>query len=121
MNSTRTVTIMLLIPFSLLTGYALFQVGYQGIFWHLIGSPAGWQILADLSIALIMPLTVMAIDSRATGRTLWPWVVITLLAGSFGPLLYFSFSSKERMMAFFQTIQDRANATTDHRIPSRRG
>lgn len=97
MNSRRSLAIIALIPFSLLTGYALFQVGYYGIFQHLIDGPAGWQIFADLSIALFMVLSVIFKEAQAKGRTLWPWVVVTLLAGSFGPLLYYAFhASKQR-------------------------
>jgi hypothetical protein len=27
-------------------------------------------------------------DARATGRNPWPWIVMTLVMGSFGPLIY---------------------------------
>ena len=88
MEMRRKLAIALLIPFALLTLYALARVGYAGIFEHALAGPAGWQIFTDLVVALVLILVWMIADARRTGRNPWPWIVLTLLLGSFGPLLY---------------------------------
>jgi hypothetical protein len=93
--SRRTLAIVILIPFTLLTVYAIAEVGYIGIFDYHRHSPAGWQVITDLVIALVLLLTWLVPEARRTGRNPWPWVVITLLAGSFGPLLYLVFTSRQ--------------------------
>jgi len=45
-------------------------------------------VLVDLVIALTLVLVWMWRDAQATGRNVWPWVLLTLVAGSFGPLGY---------------------------------
>ena len=45
-------------------------------------------MLLDLVIACLLISSWMVIDARANGRNPWPYVAITLAAGSFGPLLY---------------------------------
>jgi uncharacterized membrane protein YfcA len=47
------------------------------------------QIFADLVIALSLVMVWMWRDAKNTGRNVWPWIIATLVAGSFGPLLYF--------------------------------
>lgn len=89
--SRRTLAIIILIPFTLLTAYAVHKVGYIGIFDYHRHSPAGWQVIADLVIALVLVLTWLVPEARKAGRNPWPWVVATLLLGSFGPLLYLVF------------------------------
>lgn len=84
----RTLAIIVLIPFTLLTVYAVAQVGYIGIFDYHRHSPAGWQVFADLVIALLLVLSWLVPEARRAGRNPWPWVVLTLFLGSFGPLLY---------------------------------
>lgn len=84
----KTVLLLVLVPFSALSAVALWQHGYVGIFTYQFQSWAGAQVLADLVIALGLFIAWMWRDARRTGRNPWPWLVLTLLAGSFGPLLY---------------------------------
>jgi drug/metabolite transporter (DMT)-like permease len=90
--SRRTLALVLLVPFGLLTVYAVMQVGYVGIFDYPRHSPAGWQVFADLVVALVLVMVWMVRDARRLGRNPWPWVVGTLLTGSISPLLYLATS-----------------------------
>ena len=74
--------------FLALTAVAVWQHGASGILELALGSFAGAQLLVDLVIALSLFLVWMWRDAQANGRNPWPWVVLTLVAGSFGPLLY---------------------------------
>jgi hypothetical protein len=84
----RPLLILILVAFSALTALALWQHGLRGIFEPLFASTAGLQVFVDLVIALSLFLVWMWHDARRTGRSPWPWIVLTLLTGSFGPLLY---------------------------------
>ncbi len=92
MTTKRILALVILIPFTVLTLYALQQVGYVGIIDYHRHSPAGWQVFTDLVIALILVLSWMIPEARRAGRNPWPWVVVTLFLGSFGPLLYLLFA-----------------------------
>lgn len=88
----RTVLLVILglvtLDFTVLSGYVLLQHGYLGIWEYQFASPAGWQVLADLVIVCTLAMAWMVDDARKTGRTMWPYLLLTLTAGSFGPLLY---------------------------------
>jgi len=84
----RILIVLTLILFGALTAAALWQHGYFGIFAPHFQTFGGAQVLADLVIALVLVMLWMWNDARATGRNVWPWIVVTLAAGSFGPLLY---------------------------------
>lgn len=86
----RTLARILLVPFLLLTGWASLDGGPQEILLYQTRSPAGWQVLIDLVIALLFVLTWLVQDARRTGRNPWPWVVATFLTGSISPLVYFA-------------------------------
>ena len=60
----------------------------QAFFAHQFQYAAALQVLADLGLAQALVLTWLWRDARAAGRNPVPWVVLTLAAGSFGPLLY---------------------------------
>lgn len=92
MINRRTLAIIVLVPFTLLTAYAVQQVGYIGIFDYQRHSPAGWQVLVDLVIALVLVLSWLIPEARRAGRNPWPWVLVTLFLGSFGPLVYLVFA-----------------------------
>jgi hypothetical protein len=77
-----------LLLFGALTAAAIWQTGISGIVdWH-VKSFGGGQVFADLVIALTLAMVWMWHDARTIGRNVWPWIGLTLVAGSFGPLLY---------------------------------
>lgn len=84
----RMFAIILLIPFLVLSAYAVQQVGYWGIFDYHRHSPAGWQVITDLVIAILLIFTWMIPEAKRTGRNPWPYVVISVFLGSIGPLLF---------------------------------
>ena len=84
----KTLLLLLLVPFTALSAAAMWQHGYFGIWAVAFQSLAGAQVMADLIIALCLFMAWMYRDSRALGRNPWPWLILTLAAGSFGPLLY---------------------------------
>ncbi len=94
MFNSRLFAMVLLVPFSLLTLYAISQVGYLGIFDYPRHSSAGWQIMADLVVALLLVLAWLVPNAREHGCNPWPWVVLTLTMGSIGPLLYLAMAPK---------------------------
>ena len=91
----KVLAIILLIPFSALSAYAVFKVGYIGIFDYHRHSPAGWQVFADLVIACILCLAWLIPEAKRNGRNPIPFVVVTLFLGSFGPLLYIATDKTE--------------------------
>lgn len=88
MNARILLLTAVLLAFGTLSAYALAQHGYWGIFEFHFPSSAGWQVLADLAIACALAMVWMVSDARRTGRTVWPFLLATLILGSFGPLLY---------------------------------
>lgn len=84
----RSLIMIVLIPFTGLSALALWQHGYLGIFAHEFQNTAGIQVLVDLVIALSLFLVWMWRDAKKMGRNPWPWLAVTLLTGSFGPLAY---------------------------------
>jgi hypothetical protein len=81
--------------FAILTGAAVWEHGVTGIFVAAVRDLASIQIFVDLVIALILILTWIWRDSKRTGRNPWPWLVATLLTGSFGPLAYLLTAKRE--------------------------
>jgi Terpene cyclase DEP1 len=84
----RTLISLTLLAFGTLTAAALWQHGYWGIFEPLFKTFGGAQVLVDLVIALTLFMVWMWQDAKASGRNPWPWIVLTLATGSFGPLFY---------------------------------
>ena len=85
----KPLLILALIALGAVTAVALWMEGLAGILKATAHSYGSMQIFADLVIALTLVMVWMWRDAKNTGRNIWPWIVITLVAGSFGPLLYF--------------------------------
>ena len=77
-----------LVLFGVLSAVALWYHGYWGILEPHFKSFGAAQVFVDLVIALTIVMVWMWRDAKATGRNPWPWIVVTLAAGSFGPLVY---------------------------------
>jgi hypothetical protein len=95
----RTVLLLILIPFTALTAIALRNHGYWGILAPHFETFGTGQVLADLIIALTLALVWMWRDAKAQGRNIWPWLLLTLVAGSFGPLLYLLTRNPDKLAA----------------------
>ena len=52
------------------------------------------QVFTDLVIALVLVLLWLIPEAKRNGKSPWPWVVLTLVSGSFGPLLYLIFAGE---------------------------
>lgn len=87
--SMRVLSLLAVIAlFGALTAAALLDVGYFGILAPHFQSWGAGQVLADLVILAILSCVWMVQDARARGATSWPFVALTLVAGSFGLLGY---------------------------------
>lgn len=95
----RTALWLILIPFTALTAIALRNHGYWGILAPHFQTFGAGQVFADLTIALSLVLVWMWRDARIQGRNIWPWLILTLAAGSFGPLLYLLTRKPDKLAA----------------------
>jgi MFS superfamily sulfate permease-like transporter len=84
----RSLLTIALVFYGVLSVIALWQHGYWGVIAPHFQSFGAAQVLTDLVIALTLAMVWMWRDAQARGRKVWPWIVITLVAGSFGPLIY---------------------------------
>lgn len=78
----------ILLAFGAYSMWVMWHFGYIGIFQAGFANAAALQILLDLVITCTLISVWMIADARAKGLKAWPFVGITLAAGSFGPLLY---------------------------------
>ena len=76
------------LAFGLLTALALMEVGYFGIIEPHFKSWGAAQVLVDLVIACGLACYWMLNDVRERGVSAWPFIALTLVLGSFGPLFY---------------------------------
>ena len=95
-----------IVGFGVLSTIALSDVGYWGILAPHFQSWGAAQVFADLLILGALSCIWMVTDSRKRGIAVWPFVALTLVAGSFGPLLYLA------------TREIRASGKAPVRLPS---
>lgn len=88
MNWKSVLIAVVLLDFLALTGLALWEAGYLGLFRYQLATWAGAQVLVDLVIACALVAMWIYGDARRRGVNPWPYLVLTLFAGSIGPLAY---------------------------------
>ena len=88
MNARQIAIGSVLAAFLVLTGYAVYHYGFLAFFDLHALNAIQLQIFVDLVIALTFVMVWMWRDARARGISPIPYVVMTLLLGSIGPLIY---------------------------------
>ena len=82
------VLLTVMMAFGALSAVALMDAGYWGIIAAHLRSWGGAQVLTDLVILGVLACVWMARDAAQRRTRVWPFIVLTLVGGSFGPLLY---------------------------------
>ena len=88
MSSRLLILAVVIAGFGALTGAALLDVGYWGIIEPHFKSWGAAQVLTDLVILALLSCVWMVRDAKERSLPAWPFVAITLAAGSFGILFY---------------------------------
>lgn len=88
MNPSTSILAVVTVAFAILTGIALADVGYFGIFEPHFQSWGAGQVFADLVILAVLSCFWMSADAKKSGLPAWPFIVLTFAAGSFGILFY---------------------------------
>lgn len=88
MNARLLVLLAVVLGFGALTGAALIESGYWGIITAHFRTWGGLQVLTDLVILAVLAMIWMVQDAASRRLPVWPFLLVTLAAGSFGPLLY---------------------------------
>jgi hypothetical protein len=98
---------VLLADFAAFSAWVVYEHGYLGLFAAVAANAATMQLGLDLVIALSMVGVWMHHDARQRGISAAPYLLLTMLAGSIGPLLYLVL--RERQTA---NLTRRLHATT---------
>lgn len=88
MQRLRPFFILVAVLFTAYSTMVVVDHGYTGFISLALREAWGMQMLLDLCISLTMVSSLLVIDARRRKRAAWPWVVITALLGSVGPLWY---------------------------------
>jgi hypothetical protein len=88
MNGKQIGLSVVLLAFLDLTAYAVYLHGLRGTVELLTANAVTLTLTTDLVIALTMVTVWMWHDARDRGVSPVPYAILTLLAGSVGPLLY---------------------------------
>lgn len=88
MSARLLILIVVIGLFGVLSTFAMLDVGYFGIIEPHFQTWGGAQVFMDLVILAILGCVWMVADGRTSGVNPWPFVVLTLVAGSFGVLFY---------------------------------
>jgi hypothetical protein len=98
-NPARIVIGIVLLAFADLNAYVVWQYGYVG-FWKLAtANVATIAALVDLAIALSLVTVWMWRDASRRGIGLTPYLALTALLGSVGPLLYLIVHGRDAKLA----------------------
>ena len=87
-TAARIVVGLVLLAFADLNAYVVWHYGYSGFLELATANAATIAVLVDLTIALSFVAVWMWRDARRRGVTVVPFLALTAVLGSVGPLLY---------------------------------
>jgi hypothetical protein len=90
---------LVLLAFADLNAYVVWQYGYVGFLQLVMANAATVAAFVDLTIALLLVTVWMWRDARRRGINLFPYMALTAVAGSIGPLLYLVVHGREARLA----------------------
>ncbi len=88
MNWKRIIPGIVLAVFLTDTALIVAEHGYLGFFELALANTATQLMAFDLVIALTLASVWMVVDARRRSRSAVPYLIVTLLFGAAGPLLY---------------------------------
>jgi hypothetical protein len=88
MNFRQFLLFDVLVLFLAYTLYVIGTVGVADFIRQSLGSPVAVQVAIDLVLSLTLALTWMRGDAKASGIPFAPYLLVTLVLGSIGPLGY---------------------------------
>ena len=108
MKVTKWIAALVLVDFALLTAYAVAKGDLGATFSAIAGDIWLTQLGIDLVVGLSVALGFMIADARRLGVRWVPFVVLTFLTGSIGPLAYLVYRG------FFATRRAEQGRNADH-------
>jgi uncharacterized protein DUF2834 len=88
MSARRILLAVVLVAFAAFTDYVIYTQGFMAFFDWAVKSPVTIQLSLDLVISLSLVVGWMIGDARRRNRSALPYVLLTLVLGSIGPMLY---------------------------------
>ena len=88
MNARIAILLLVLVPFALFSAGVVVTQGVASVFDLAAREPWALQISLDLCISLGLVLLWIYRDTRESGGTFLPYLLLTLCTGSIGALVY---------------------------------
>jgi len=88
MNRKQLALTAALIVLLAMDAYSVYLYGSIGFFRMVVANFAGVTALIDLVIALVLIVTWMGDNARERNVTALPYIVLTVMLGSVGPMVY---------------------------------
>jgi len=97
-NKWKILVRLVLVDFLALTAWVVAQAGLITVFEAAVATWPTRLLSVDLVLALALACGWMWADARRAGRNPWPFVALTLAAGSAGPLAYLLLRPEESVV-----------------------
>lgn len=98
MQRLQPFVLLVAVLFTAYTALVGAEHGAAGFVSVVLRDDCAMQLFIDLFISLLMVTSAMVIDARRRKRAAWPWVMLTALVGSVGPLWYLALRKPTKLV-----------------------